>query len=471
MLTQCLVKYALKELFAQQLDPLTNDTERAKHLLKLTVCEPAMGSAAFLNEAVNQLADKYLELAQSAKGDRIPASDYAAQKQKVKMYLADHAVFGIDLNPVAVELAEVSLWLNALSDDRFVPWFGLQLHCGNSLVGARRQTYPVTSLAKAGPKDTDSWLNIAPDDLAMSDALPEQCIWHFLLPDSGMSKYDDKVIKERYPEQIKAITQWRKDLTKKFDQDEISRLKRLSSTIEELWQEHTEQRASVRAKTTDRYAIYGYEDGGGITTTIASKDAALAQETATSGNDNAYLRLKLVMDYWCALWFWPIDQYDELPSREDWLFDLENLLLGDTVGDGPINTSDNLFDENESNNKAGSFVDRHGKVDRRRLFAMSPRYQIASEIAVARRFFHWPLEFADLFAERGGFDLVLGNPPWIKVEWEEGGVLGDNEPQFVLRKFSATQLRALREDIFEKYPELEGRWMDEFASSLSLIHI
>ena len=465
VLTQCLVKYALKELLAQQLDPLPNDAERAKHLLKLTVCEPAMGSAAFLNEAVNQLADKYLELAQSAKSDRIPASDYAAQKQKVKMYLADHAVFGIDLNPVAVELAEVSLWLNALSDDRFVPWFGLQLHCGNSLVGARRQTYPVTSLAKAGAKDTDSWLNTAPDDLAMSDALPEQCIWHFLLPDSGMSKYDDKAIKERYPEQIKAITQWRKDLTKKFDQDEITRLKRLSSTIEDLWQEHTEQRASVRAKTTDRYAIYGHEDGEGITTTIASKDAALAQETVASGNDNAYLRLKLVMDYWCALWFWPIDQFDELPSREDWLFDLENLLLGDTVGDGPINTSDDFFDEDESNNKAGSFVDRHGKVDRKRLFAMSPRYQIASEIAEARRFFHWSLEFADLFAERGGFDLVLGNPPWITVEWEEAAVLGDAEPMLVLRKHSATKTRGLRVSTFEQYPVLERRWATEYEAT------
>jgi len=113
VLTRCLVKYALKELFKQQLDPLANDQARAEHLLKMTVCEPAMGSAAFLNEAVNQLADKYLELAQSANGQRIPQSEYAGEKQKVKMYLADHNVFGVDMNPVAVELAEVSLWLNA----------------------------------------------------------------------------------------------------------------------------------------------------------------------------------------------------------------------------------------------------------------------------------------------------------------------------------------------------------------------
>jgi len=466
VLTQCLVKYALKELFAQQLDPLPDDAARAKHLLTMTVCEPAMGSAAFLNEAVNQLSDKYLELAQSAKKELIPQSQYAAERQKVKMYLADHAVFGIDLNPVAVELAEVSLWLNALSDDRFVPWFGMQLFCGNSLVGARRQTYPVSSLARAGKNDADSWLNNAPEDLPMNEALPDENVWHFLLPDPGMAKYDDKAIKERYPEAIKANNEWRKGFTKKFDKDEITRLKRLSHSIDALWQEHATQLAELRASTTDRYAIYGFEDDGATSTTLAFKDEAHDKKLLALGerNSNAYRRLKLVMDYWCALWFWPIDQYEDLPSREEWLFDLENLLLGDTVGDGPRNASDDMFSES-SNTATGSFVDRFGEVVLKRLFQVSPRFGMANEIAESRRFFHWPVEFADVFRERGGFDLVLGNPPWIKVEWEEGAVLGDTEPQFVLRKYSATQLRSLREQTFTEYPELEQRWTDEFAAS------
>lgn len=70
-----------------------------------------------------------------------------------------------------------------------------------------------------------------------------------------------------------------------------------------------------------------------------------------------------------------------------------------------------------------------------------------------------------MFKSQGGFDLVLGNPPWIKVEWEEGGVLGDTEPRFVLRSFSATQLRSLREDTFYEHPNLEARWRGEFAAS------
>jgi type II restriction/modification system DNA methylase subunit YeeA len=111
VLTQCLVKYALKELLAS---PANGRVKKADDILTLTVCEPAMGSAAFLNEAVNQLAEAYLERKQHELGQRIPHDHYPQELQKVRMVLADRNVFGVDLNPVAVELAEVSLWLNAI---------------------------------------------------------------------------------------------------------------------------------------------------------------------------------------------------------------------------------------------------------------------------------------------------------------------------------------------------------------------
>ena len=106
-LTKCVVKYALKEL-------ITDDMP-AHRILDLTVCEPAMGSAAFLNEAVNQLAERYLDRRQRELGERIPHADYADELQKVKHYIADRNVHGVDLNPVARELAEVSLWLNCIT--------------------------------------------------------------------------------------------------------------------------------------------------------------------------------------------------------------------------------------------------------------------------------------------------------------------------------------------------------------------
>jgi len=126
VLTKCLVKYTLKE----RLQGLIADD-----ILNLTVCEPAMGSAAFLNEAVNQLAEAYLTLKQQELNERIAHEQYSEALQQVKMHIADHNVYGVDLNSIAVELAEVSLWLNALSQSNIVPWFGYQLFNGNSLIG------------------------------------------------------------------------------------------------------------------------------------------------------------------------------------------------------------------------------------------------------------------------------------------------------------------------------------------------
>ena len=90
-------------------------------------------------------------------------------------------------------------------------------------------------------------------------------------------------------------------------------------------------------------------------------------------------------------------------------------------------------------------------MDVDRLAREVPRLGLVQALADRYRFMHWELEFADTFADRGGFDLVVGNPPWIKVEWNEGGVMGDVEPLFVLRKFSASKLAQMRQETLEKY--------------------
>ncbi len=67
-----------------------------------------MGSAAFLNEAINQLAEAYISRKEKETGEIISYEKRFNELQKVKMFIADRNVYGIDLNPVAVELAEVS---------------------------------------------------------------------------------------------------------------------------------------------------------------------------------------------------------------------------------------------------------------------------------------------------------------------------------------------------------------------------
>ncbi|HAW0567654.1 TPA: class I SAM-dependent DNA methyltransferase [Escherichia coli] len=462
VLTRSLVKYALKELFKEQIDPISDPHAKADAILNLTVCEPAMGSAAFLNEAINQLAEAYLFHKQQAEGRRIPQDRYTQELQRVKMYIADNNVFGVDLNPVAVELAEVSLWLNAISGDAFVPWFGYQLHCGNSLVGARRQVFNKSELTYKKAKDP-SWLNSEPVELAMNTPREETQIFHFLLPDGGMANYSDKTVKQRYPDDFKALDSWRKEFIKSFAGHEIADVQRISEKVEALWNTYRQQLKAERLKTADSYPVWPAENSEQTRSSLSSKDETFSGRLE---DNSAYQKLRWVMDYWCALWFWPIDKADELPDRGTWLFEIETLLDGivitEKVTEVAEHTTGDLFAEEGLLREESSLFSGAGRLKTEVLFRHLPRLAIVDALRKQHRFFHWDLEFCDLFAERGGFDLMLGNPPWLKVEWQEAGVLGDYEPEFVLRKLSASKLATLRVETFNAIPALEDAWRSEY---------
>ncbi|WP_414541717.1 Eco57I restriction-modification methylase domain-containing protein [Nostoc sp. CCY0012] len=449
-LTRCLVKYALKELLKDK---------TADDILKLKICEPAMGSAAFLNEAVNQLAEKYLELKQDELEKRIPHDEYLQEKQKVKMFLADRNVFGIDLNPVAVELAEVSLWLNCIykpeNRKAFVPWFGVQLHCGNSLIGARHQVYSTTLIPRE--KKQPYWYDHEPQRVMVGEKLPDGVVFHFLLPDPGMANYTDKVIKSLAPNEIGTINNWRKEFCKAlYDDFDVDRLVTLSQRIDELWQRHTDELRVMRQRTTDPLNIFGYEEDTHQSSTLEIKDKILAQEKLSEGvgNSSSYRRLKFVMDYWCALWFWQIEKADLLPSRYEYFMELA-VILGETEMTFEPEPELPLFPETALENEVQKFVDDYKFVNVAKLAERFPRLGLVAKIAENKRFFHWELEFADIFADNGGFNFILGNPPWMKVEWQESDILGDAEPMFELQNFSASKVAKLREESFTKYPELK----------------
>jgi type I restriction-modification system DNA methylase subunit len=466
VLTKCLVKYALKELL---------EGKTADEILHLTICEPAMGSAAFLNEAITQLAEAYLDKKQKQRGEMIPANDRLRELQKVKMYMADRNVYGIDLNPVAVELAEVSLWLNTIYEGGFVPWFGTQLINGNSLIGARRQVYRVESLS-ATSKGL-RWYENAPDRVPLgTKRMPRKQVYHFLLGDPGMCSYSDKVIKALEPDKIKAMAKWSKKFTEPYSEDDLVTLLRLSTAIDELWEAQINLRKEVETKTQDSLSVYGYEDDATDShTTIRQKDQILSELYKSEHMRNAgpYARLKFAMDYWCALWFWPIDKADLLPSRSEFLFDMSLILEGTMAS---VNVSKeakggqhSLF-PTEMEQIALDIVATYGSgsvVDIPRLRKENPRLNLAYEIAEQNHFMHWELEFADLFAEKGGFDLVIGNPPWILLEWNEQNVLSEKNPVFAIHELSAAEVanqrdgviadKETREIYFSEYESITGQ--------------
>src|SRR5690606_24003484 len=94
-----------------------------------------------------------------------------------------------------------------------------------------------------------------------------------------------------------------------------------------------------------------------------------------------------------------------------------------------------------------------------------PRIVQVEAVAEARRFMHWELCFADVLLQRGGFDVILGNPPWLKVEWNESGVLGEYNPVFAVRKISASDLAKLRADAFEEFYGVQEAWTDELQEA------
>jgi hypothetical protein len=434
-LTQCLVKYALKELLPGK---------TAADILQLKVCEPAMGSAAFLNEVVNQLAQAYLERRQQETGRSIPHEQFATELQKVKMRLADQNVFGVDLNPVAVELAEVSLWLNSIFTPEkgraFVPWFSQQLVCGNSLIGARRQIYRVSQLPTStarSAKPRKLWHEHAPEELAWDAELPEDAIFHFLLPDPGMAAYSDKVIKELEPEAIERCKRWNKAFVgEAFSEAQIAHLLRLSQLVDALWKDWAAQQTQLRRRTTDPLPVW--EDPTGITdgewTPLKLKDRIQEQEVLGRdvANTNARLRLKWAMDYWCALWFWPIRQAASLPSRDTWLLEL-SMILGDLEqGVTPELGQGNLFADTQPRQLAMDFSDRHGFVDVEKLKGEFERIRIVESISSETLPLHWDIEFSDLLSN-GGFHLVVGNPPWIRPMWDLPLEMSQHDPIYDVR--------------------------------------
>ncbi len=424
VLTRCLTKYTLKERLGE---PGKQGALSADEILDITVCEPAMGSGAFLNEAVSQLAHAYLERKQSELSKQIPAEDYQSELARVKYHFVNHRCYGVDLNPLAAELGKVSLWLGVLQPDVQAPFLDLRIRVGNSLIGARREVYsPEDLTAKPNKKTgTVNWLGKPPTRIPPGEKRPPSSVYHFLVPDEGMAPYEsDKVVAGLCPKEIAALKAWRQPFTPM----EVKRLQTISSVIDELWEEHRRIRNNALERVRQPIQIWGQPDptpnaGESLPRwkTVEECEPA-AHEIHKKGSPGA--RLKAVMDHWCGLWTWPIERVKDLPLRDAWFRHIESLL---ERGASPDQTK----------------ADEH-------------------------RFMHWELEYPEIFSStHKGFDVILGNPPWIKLEWKDAGVLGELNPSLIVRKASSTLIANSRKEILS-HREALPVYLREFCHSVGL---
>ena len=439
VLTRFTVQQALEELLDQD-----GRTTSAEEILHLTVCEPALGSGAFAIEAVRQLAEQYLSRRERELGRRVDPEERPRELAKVKAFIALHQVYGVDLNATAVELAEVSLWLDTMVEGLAAPWFGLRLRRGNSLVGARRALYSTSQLKKR------AWLSAAPvaEPLSQVAAVLDDAdaasrhriggaldvsgsIHHFLLPAKGWGSAVEvpKQVRDLVDaDRLKALKTWRKDITKALSTAQALRLTALARRVEVLWEMTLRRLRVAEAEASRRIDLWGREAHNDAGSTVSREEI----EAYLAASGSAYRRLRLVMDAWCALWFWPLTTDITPPSLDEWLGALEGL-LGKQVKDAK-GTDGTLVDASSWAELETMEEVELGLAGARRVESVITEHEwltVVQEVAEAQGFFHWELDFATVFA-RDGFDLQVGNPPWVRPRTDVDGLLSEGDPWWSL---------------------------------------
>ncbi|MGW4995224.1 hypothetical protein ACWEQ3_47940 [Streptomyces mirabilis] len=341
-LTKVTVELALKHRLAQEKDADGNTVRtRASELLRYTICEPALGSGAFLNEAINQVAEEYLKRRQEELGVSLDTSKTLDAKQKVKAYIALHNAYGIDLNATGVELAEVSLWLNTMHPGMRAPWFGLHLRRGNSLIGARRWVYEADRIKKERTIGAQTPTKLpfgAPEDGA-EQPLPDGAVHQFLLPTpgwgavAGASGDAKKLVEQLAGPQVEKLKAWKKGVQSKPKTtggkgSQLARLQAAARRVEFLWKlvakrmELSEREiartidvwGADRKEDAEEYAFLRRDKRNADQSLPLTKEQVF--EDLFEAEGSPYWRLKQVMDAWCALWFWPLGQVGLLDGSD-----------------------------------------------------------------------------------------------------------------------------------------------------------
>ena len=296
-------------LVRRTLAPIVHDAS-SERILALRILDPAMGSGAFLVAACRYLAAAYES---ALLRERVLNGEDIGERERAgfRRTIAQRCLYGVDLNPTAVQLGRLSLWLATLSADRPLTFLDHRLRTGNSLVGAS-----VEDVAR-GPASRSS----AARSTSRTAPLP---------------LFDD-----------------------------------------------AERDLQIRSAIAAREAIA--LDPGDTLAQVRAKEQALARLIAMPGSLS---RWKSACDVWCATWF-----AKTVPHR-------------------------------------GAFAAVVDAIFNRAPAAartVTPLLAELRTVAQQQRFFHWPLEFPEVFHsthgapdESAGFDAIVGNPPWEMLRGDRG---------------------------------------------------
>ena len=196
-------------LVRRTLHPLIEGAS-ANAILNLRVVDPAMGSGAFLVAACRYLSEAY-EAALVRDGDCAAGDVTDADRAVFKRRIAQRCLYGVDLNPMAVQLARLSLWLTTLAADRPLTFFDHHLRVGDSLIGAsgtdlqrqppgttrrkrRSDVLPLFDAAQMHRTLRDvvpslSWISTEHDDTLATVRRKERALAHITAEGSPLSRW------------------------------------------------------------------------------------------------------------------------------------------------------------------------------------------------------------------------------------------------------------------------------------------
>ncbi|MBI3726268.1 N-6 DNA methylase [bacterium] len=344
-LVQVLLDTALEPVMKARV--AANPTRPAEALLELAIVDPACGSGHFLLAAARRLAAHVARL--MAHG-----TPSAAEYRHALRQVVGHCLHGVDLNPLAVELCKVSLWMEAVEPGLPLTFLDSHIRHGNALLGATPEI--------------------------MAKGLPDAA-WEVI-------EGDDKKVATELKKRNKKALEGQADFWEKTVKDEA---------------------AAVAA------AVAALE-----TASDADPVALSRKESSWEGllESPAYRHQRLVADAWCAAFVWPKKPGDlavAAPTNDAWW------RLRDGQGTPPV-----------------------------------LMVKTVERLARQYRFLHWHLAFPQVFA-RGGFDVVLGNPPWERVKLTEHEFFASRHDE-IANASNATTRKKLIADLPSANVELWKEW-------------
>jgi hypothetical protein len=351
-------------LLDSAMDPVLDEAARQPDpeaaILALRVVDPACGSGHFLIAAAHRIARR---LAAVRSGDEEPSPE---EVRHALRHVIGRCVYGVDVNPMAVELCKVSLWIEALDPGRPLSFLDQHVQCGHSLIGATPE------LLDAG------------------------------IPDEAFKAIegDDKQFVASLRKRNRAERSGQMSILLGDAQDERRLRAPLAAGLAELDVLPDDSLPAVQEKER-RYAVL-----------IASPEAR---------------RANLVADAWCAAFV--------APKRD---------------GEPAVTEEVRL--------RLAAAPDTVPALERERVEALAADF----------RFFHWHLAFAEVFEEPGGFDVVLGNPPWERVKLQEQEFFSARDPE--LAATPGARRKRLIAELRQTNPALDAEWRAAVRRSDGVSH-